>query len=89
MAHIFTEHYNAPVPFESGNTSKPKVLIAGGGIGGLTLGILLQKAGVPFKIFERSDVNQLGNPLGPLILIIWLISTNKKIKNLILSFYSS
>lgn len=72
MAHIFTEHYNTPVPFESDNTSKPKVLIAGGGIGGLTLGILLQKAGVLFKIFERSDnVNQLGNPFRPLILIIF------------------
>lgn len=58
---MFTASYNAPVHFEPDNTSKPKVLIAGGGIGGLTLGILLKKAGVPFKIFERShDVKQLG-----------------------------
>lgn len=71
MAHIFTEHYNAPVQFESDNTSKPKVLIAGGGIGGLTLGILLNKAGVPFKIFERNyEVKQLGKPSRPLIFII-------------------
>ncbi|KAF9391886.1 hypothetical protein CPC16_003799 [Podila verticillata] len=61
---MFTEQFNAPVHFESDNTSKPKVLIAGGGIGGLTLGILLNKAGVPFKIFERNyDVKQLGSAI--------------------------
>lgn len=46
------------------NTSdgKPKVLIVGAGIGGLTLGILLLKAGVPFEIYERTkeEVKQLG-----------------------------
>ncbi|KAG0039480.1 hypothetical protein BGZ82_008116, partial [Podila clonocystis] len=35
-----------PIPFESLNdVKKPKVLIAGGGLGGLTLAILLHKAG--------------------------------------------
>ncbi|KAF9021111.1 hypothetical protein BGZ52_001990 [Haplosporangium bisporale] len=33
---------------------KPKVLIAGGGIGGLTLAILLKKAGVNFEVLERA-----------------------------------
>lgn len=43
-------------------SSKPRVLIAGAGIGGLTLAILLKKAGVPFEVFERNrDVKQLGN----------------------------
>ncbi|KAG0354647.1 hypothetical protein BG005_006315 [Podila minutissima] len=61
---MFTANYNSPVHFEPDNTSKPKVLIAGGGIGGLTLGILLKKAGIPFKIFERNyDVKQLGSAM--------------------------
>ncbi|KAG0342028.1 hypothetical protein BG000_007221 [Podila horticola] len=44
------------------NDSKPKVLIVGAGIGGLALGILLLKAGVPFQIFERNtDIKPLGS----------------------------
>ncbi|KAF8942579.1 hypothetical protein BGZ47_006340 [Haplosporangium gracile] len=39
----------------------PKVLIAGAGLGGLSLGILLHKAGIPFEIFERAaEVKPLG-----------------------------
>ncbi|KAG0378406.1 hypothetical protein BGX24_003940 [Mortierella sp. AD032] len=34
-------------------TQRPKVLIVGGSIGGLALGVLLQKAGVEFLILER------------------------------------
>lgn len=41
---------------------KPKVLIAGGGIGGLTLAILLKKAGVNFEVLERAkEVKPLGS----------------------------
>ncbi|KAK3848472.1 MAG: hypothetical protein J3R72DRAFT_469939 [Linnemannia gamsii] len=39
----------------------PCVLIAGGGLGGLFLGILLEKAGIPYEIFERSaEIKPLG-----------------------------
>ncbi|KAF9543217.1 hypothetical protein EC957_001092 [Mortierella hygrophila] len=39
----------------------PRVLIAGAGLAGLFLGILLEKAGIPYEIFERSaEVKPLG-----------------------------
>ncbi|KAG0043825.1 hypothetical protein BGZ83_011002 [Gryganskiella cystojenkinii] len=41
--------------------SRPKVLVAGGGIGGLALGLLLERAGVPYIIFERAATSK---PLG-------------------------
>ena len=41
--------------------SKPKVLISGGGIGGLTLAILLHKADIPFLVLERAkEIKPLG-----------------------------
>ncbi|KAF9545546.1 hypothetical protein EC957_010855 [Mortierella hygrophila] len=33
---------------------RPKVLIAGGGLGGLSLGMLLQQTDIPYEIFERA-----------------------------------
>lgn len=39
------------------------VLIVGAGLGGLLLGALLEKAGVPYNIFERATVVK---PLGML-----------------------
>ncbi|KAG0339380.1 hypothetical protein BG000_002241 [Podila horticola] len=47
---------------------KPKVLIAGAGIGGLTLALLLHKANVPFLVLERAnEIKPLGAAfvLGP------------------------
>ncbi|KAG0293461.1 hypothetical protein BGZ96_002803 [Linnemannia gamsii] len=39
----------------------PRVLIAGAGLAGLFLGILLEKAGVPYEIFERTaEIKPLG-----------------------------
>ncbi|KAG0003373.1 hypothetical protein BGZ65_001771 [Modicella reniformis] len=43
----------------------PKVLIAGAGLGGLFLAILLEKAGIPYHIYERtSTVKPLGASMG-------------------------
>lgn len=39
----------------------PEVLIVGAGLGGLTLGLLLEEAGIPYRILERaSRVKPLG-----------------------------
>lgn len=43
------------------NIKKPRVLIVGAGIGGLLLGNLLQKGGIPYEMFEKStEVKPLG-----------------------------
>jgi len=45
----------------------PRVIIVGGGLGGLMLAILLDKMGVPYHIFERAPkVKPLGKlPIQP------------------------
>ncbi|KAG0026812.1 hypothetical protein BGZ82_009288 [Podila clonocystis] len=49
------------IDHHSTDQSKPRVLIAGAGLGGLTLAILLKKAGIPFDVFERQqDLKPLG-----------------------------
>ncbi|KAF9405103.1 hypothetical protein BGZ94_003763, partial [Podila epigama] len=35
---------------------KNKVIIVGAGLGGIMLGICLEKAGIPYEIFERAAV---------------------------------
>ncbi|KAG0024959.1 hypothetical protein BGZ81_007527 [Podila clonocystis] len=60
--------------------SKPSVLISGGGIGGLTLALLLHKANIPYLVLERAkeikplgSAISMGGPVGPLFeqLGIW------------------
>ena len=48
-------------PEEVEAISKPNVLISGGGIGGLTLALLLLKANIPFLVLERAKETK---PLG-------------------------
>ncbi|KAG0054780.1 hypothetical protein BGZ83_010456 [Gryganskiella cystojenkinii] len=44
---------------------RPKVVIAGAGIGGLFLAIVLERAGIPYDIFERaSEVKTFGSVMG-------------------------
>ncbi|KAF9537188.1 hypothetical protein EC957_008679 [Mortierella hygrophila] len=53
---------------------KPTVLIVGAGLGGLLLGALLEKSGVPYNIFERAAaVKPLGSAMsvGPTLLPIF------------------
>ncbi|KAG0334034.1 hypothetical protein BG000_008694 [Podila horticola] len=51
-------------PEELEYRKKPKVLIVGAGIGGITLAILLQKAGYPYAVFERAkEVKPLGSAI--------------------------
>ncbi|KAF9348649.1 hypothetical protein BGX26_012964 [Mortierella sp. AD094] len=54
--------------------SNPRVLIVGAGIGGIFLGILLQRAGIDYEIFERANqVKSLGSAMvtGPNILPVF------------------
>lgn len=42
----------------------PKILIAGAGIGGLTLGLLLKKANIDFEILEqKAEIKPLGKSI--------------------------
>ncbi|KAF8947873.1 hypothetical protein BGZ47_007541 [Haplosporangium gracile] len=53
---------------------KPTVLIVGAGLGGLMLGALLEKSGVPYAIFERATtVKPLGSAMsvGPTLLPVF------------------
>jgi hypothetical protein len=49
----------------------PRVLIAGAGLAGLFLGILLEKAGIPYEIFERAaEIKPLGKIYEPTVLFV-------------------
>ncbi|KAF9920385.1 hypothetical protein FBU30_009794 [Linnemannia zychae] len=47
---------------QNSTTKTTKVLIVGAGLGGLTLAMILQKAGIPYEVYERADeARQLGS----------------------------
>ncbi|GJJ71455.1 hypothetical protein EMPS_03805 [Entomortierella parvispora] len=51
-------------PTDSTDGAQPTVLIVGAGIAGLTLGLLLERAGIPYKILERAPiVKHLGSAM--------------------------
>ncbi|GJJ68650.1 hypothetical protein EMPS_00996 [Entomortierella parvispora] len=53
--------YPSQLP-QNGDDKTPRVMIAGAGLAGLFLAILLDKAGIPYEIFERdSGVKPLGS----------------------------
>ncbi|KAG9319571.1 hypothetical protein KVV02_001756 [Mortierella alpina] len=63
----YSHLFSCTMPAEHKATSfekRPRVLIVGAGLGGLTLGLLLERAGVPYDIFERAAVVK---PLGSAI----------------------
>lgn len=53
-----------PTPNSSSSPSKhknPHVLIVGAGVAGLFLAILLERAGIPYQVYERAkEVKPLG-----------------------------
>ncbi|KAF9927662.1 hypothetical protein FBU30_003001 [Linnemannia zychae] len=54
-----TVRARAPITEEFVATALPKIIIVGASIGGLVLAIILEKAGIPYRIFERSKVFEL------------------------------
>ena len=49
---INPEHRNKEVPNLA--NKRPKVLIVGAGLAGITLAMLLEKTNIPYEIFERA-----------------------------------
>ncbi|KAG0342047.1 hypothetical protein BG004_005771 [Podila humilis] len=58
------QHRHTPAPEEDEAPRKPRVIIAGAGIGGLFLGLLLHKAKIPFLILEKThEIKPLGSAM--------------------------
>ncbi|KAG0010128.1 hypothetical protein BGZ82_003673 [Podila clonocystis] len=64
--HVSTAKLKPPLTEqEIMGMKKPKVLIVGAGLGGVTLGILLERAGIPYQIYEGANqVKPLGSAMG-------------------------
>lgn len=63
--HPFSSSFyvpHLPMSVTATVTEKPLVLIVGAGLGGLTLGALLEKANIPYQILERIEtIKSYGN----------------------------
>ncbi len=60
----------------SGDLGRPKVLIVGAGLAGLTLGMILQKSDIPYEIFESAPtIRPVGKTLHSLPLALINIFT--------------
>ncbi|KAG0007621.1 hypothetical protein BGZ80_004439, partial [Entomortierella chlamydospora] len=77
---------NNPSIHYTPNPSNPKIIIAGAGLGGLTLAILLEKASIDYEILERATaLKPLGSATGlapnlmPLLEQLGLLDELKKI----------
>lgn len=58
MTNHLTQHGSSqasPPQHVDPSKKRPKVLIIGGGLGGLSLGMLLQQTDIPYEIFERAS----------------------------------
>ncbi|KAF9378065.1 hypothetical protein BGX21_003005 [Mortierella sp. AD011] len=61
-----SDHENSSIHYTS-NPSNPKIIIAGAGLGGLTLAILLEKASIDYEILERATTLK---PIGSAISLV-------------------
>jgi ribulose 1,5-bisphosphate synthetase/thiazole synthase len=53
----------------SGDPGRPKVLIVGAGLAGLTLGMILQQSDIPYEIFESAPAIK---PVGKILVLCLL-----------------
>jgi cation diffusion facilitator CzcD-associated flavoprotein CzcO len=57
---------------------KPVVMIAGAGLGGLMMGILLERMNVPYHIFERAtEIKPLGTTTDTALVLYYKVTVQE------------